>query len=389
MWFKVMHVKRVKAKGRVYYYHRKTGERLEGDRDGALARALEINATLAGPPRRSGEAAKAGTLAELIARYKASPEYQGLAANTKRHYAPVMDFVGAAWGHVMVKRLKRRDVRGARDEMLKRDESGAITGGTRKADKFVSALSAMIAWGIDLDDELYGAVNPASGIEPIHQVGGYPPWPADVLARFLAAAHPALRGPILAILCTAQRGQDVVALTWSQYDGRRLALVQKKTGKDISVPVHPELKRLLDGLREEQRRSGGAGIGATIVPLKPGLLIDEVERRRQGWDLIFRTRTGKPWTVAWLERETAALLATLGTRGYTPHGLAKNAIVRLFEAGCSEREIQEFTGKSPEMTRHYGRQADQKRLADRALKRLVGTERARKMANRRTEVENP
>jgi integrase len=370
-----MHVKRVRAKGRVYYYHRKTGERLPADRAAALARAIEINATLAGRAKalRSPDGAKQGTFAELVGRYRASPEYQGLAANTKRHYAPVLDQIARGWGTSLVVRLRRADVRFARDALLARDESGAITGGTRKADKFVSALSALIAWGIALDEELYGAVNPARRVKPLHETGGYPPWPADVLARFLAAAHPALRGPILAILCTAQRGQDVVALTWSQYDGRRLALVQKKTGKDISVPVHPELKRLLDAMAAQRRAAEKAG---NVVALRP----EE--------DLIFRTRTGKPWTVAWLERETAALFGTLDARGFTPHGLAKNAIVRLFEAGCSEREIQEFTGKSPEMTRHYGKQADQKRLADSALKRLVGTERARKMANRRTEVEN-
>jgi hypothetical protein len=52
--------------------------------------------------------------------------------------------------------------------------------------------------------------------------------------------------------------------------------------------------------------------------------------------------------------------------------LSKCAVSDLYEAGCSEREVQEFVGKSAAMARHYGKAADQKKLADQALARLTG-----------------
>ena len=43
---RLRHVKRVRSKGRTYWYHRITRERLPGDREERAARVLEINRTM-------------------------------------------------------------------------------------------------------------------------------------------------------------------------------------------------------------------------------------------------------------------------------------------------------------------------------------------------------
>ena len=48
MILRLKHVKRVRAKGRTYWYHRLTGERLPTDREERAARVLEINRTTRG-----------------------------------------------------------------------------------------------------------------------------------------------------------------------------------------------------------------------------------------------------------------------------------------------------------------------------------------------------
>ena len=55
MIVRLRYVKRVRSKGRTYWYHQITKERLSDDRDERTARVLEINRTLKGTAPDSGE----------------------------------------------------------------------------------------------------------------------------------------------------------------------------------------------------------------------------------------------------------------------------------------------------------------------------------------------
>lgn len=63
MIIRLKHVKRVRAKGRTYWYHRITGERLPEEHEERAARVLEINRTMKGAARKI----TAGSLADVIA----------------------------------------------------------------------------------------------------------------------------------------------------------------------------------------------------------------------------------------------------------------------------------------------------------------------------------
>ncbi len=54
-------------------------------------------------------------------------------------------------------------------------------------------------------------------------------------AAFLASAPPHLHLPLILALWTGQRQGDLLKLTWPQYDGASIRLVQGKTGARVVI----------------------------------------------------------------------------------------------------------------------------------------------------------
>jgi intergrase/recombinase len=50
---------------------------------------------------------------------------------------------------------------------------------------------------------------------------------------------------------------------------------------------------------------------------------------------------------------------TIRQRGFVFHGLRKNACNKLFEVGCTEKEVEAITGQSAAMVAHYSKKANQ------------------------------
>jgi len=62
---------------------------------------------------------------------------------------------------------------------------------------------------------------------------------------------------------------------------------------------------------------------------------------------------------------------------YTWHGLRKNAVNALLEAGCSTAEVSAITGQSLQVVEHYARGRDERALARAAMAKWEsGTDRA-------------
>jgi integrase len=143
------------------------------------------------------------------------------------------------------------------------------------------------------------------------------------------------------LLCTAQRRSDVVRMGWDQLADGRLTVRQRKTGAELLIPVHPELKAALTAAGE------------------PTFLV---------------TSFGKPFTAAGFGNWMSARIAEAGLPDRcVTHGLRKAAARRLAEAGCSANEIAAVTGHATlsEVAR-YTRAAEQARLARSAADRLAG-----------------
>lgn len=189
--------------------------------------------------------------------------------------------------------------------------------------------------------------DPTVGVHgPKFRSAGFYSWTEDDIAAF-EAKHPVGTRARLAfalLLHTAQRRADVIKLGRQHLRDGLLQIRQSKTGKPLAIPLHPELRAVLDATPSEH--------------------------------LTFLvTRTGKPFHADafthWFKRKCQA--AGLPTRA-SPHGLRKAACRRLAEAGCSASVIQAISGHATlrEVSR-YTEAAEQARLAKRGIEAVTRT----------------
>ena len=119
-----------------------------------------------------------------------------------------------------------------------------------------------------------------------------------------------------------------------------ISLVQHKTGARLTIPVHPELARVIEG--------------STTGNLT-----------------FLCTPKGQPFTPAGFGNWFREACDTANVRGCSAHGLRKAAARRLAEAGCTPHQIAAITGHATlkEVTR-YTKAADQVGLAAAAMKAI-------------------
>jgi integrase len=173
---------------------------------------------------------------------------------------------------------------------------------------------------------------------------GFHTWTDDEIAQF-EAWFPIGTKPRLALallLYTAQRRSDVVRMGRQHIRDGVLTLKQQKTGITLAIPVHPELRTVLDATPSEH---------LTFIV----------------------TATGKPYGGnAFSEQFRNWCNAAALPQPCTAHGLRKAACRRLAEAGCSANEIMAISGHTTmkEIVR-YTVAADQARLARNAMTKAV------------------
>ena len=119
---RIKHVKRVRVKGRTYWYHRKTGERLPDDPEERALRAAEINRCLNGQRRTIA----AGSVQAVITLYKAAPNFRSLAATTKKDYALYLDIINEKWGRLPIADIRKPHILAFRDQFA--DKPGKANG---------------------------------------------------------------------------------------------------------------------------------------------------------------------------------------------------------------------------------------------------------------------
>ena len=324
MQVRMKHVKSYRAKGRVYWYHRVTKERLPDGETERGARVLEINATLDG----WRDDVIPGSLGDLIGRYKASPEFKRLAPPTQATYGVYLDRLERNVAEITVAEITVAWLYEVRDIMADTP---------RAADQTISILSYMLdhavrhGWRPD---------NPVRHVKKLRGGKSYEPWPEVAIERFRAGANPRMVWAMEIAVYTGQRRADVLAMQWRHVEDGLIAVAQQKTGERLSIPVH---ERLADALDAIPRR------GTNIVHREDGRAYTG-----DGFSAIFRREQKR-----------------LGLRGLQFHGLRHTAAARLAEAGCTDREIMAILGhKTASMVTKYTRKADQKQLARSAIVKL-------------------
>lgn len=197
-----------------------------------------------------------------------------------------------------------------------------------------------------------------------HDGEGHLVWPDEVIEAFDTDCPWHLKFVRMGLHYTGQRGGDVVAMKWTDFDGRRIYVVQEKTGKKLWLNCP---KPLLEVLRREQRKTNR--------------------------EHIFHHAYDAPYANAQtLSHAIRNRLEALGinrpdAKGYTMHGLRKNAGMELAEAGAEVMEIMAVLGhKTPKMAMYYAEQARQARMNETAVAKwdaAIEAKAARKASKKR------
>lgn len=332
------YLRRKRAKGRDYWYF-DTGRKENGKRvltrlpdrsdlaafGGAYARAL------AARTMRSDRKAYI-SVDELIRRYEKSPEFRALSENSKRSYSRYL-----ATANKLL-----RDGRGDSPpatsieprDVVKLRETLSETPGA--ANQVVRSLGALYNWASN-PAQGYAQSNPTAKVT-LFRGGEHDPWPESLLEE--ALSDPLVQLPVALLYFTGQRIGDVVRMQWGDFDRilNEIFVLTEKTKTRLRLPVAAELGALL---RAAERPSTA----------------------------IATNGDGRPWTTDALRQK---LKAWAKARGYqvVPHGLRKNAVNALFEAGCTGAEVAAITGQSLRMLEHYGKGRSQPRIGRAAILKL-------------------
>jgi integrase len=323
--------------GRTYYRRKVAGKdvylRLPHPSEPSFAEAYARASSDA--PLRANPVA--GTLAALVAAYRASGEYRSIPSPvTRRNYARYLDMVATVDGHRTVRGITPYFVGRMRDRYQE-------TPG--KANNWLNVFKTLLSWAA-LND--WRRDNPAAVLRPL-PIGEHEPWPADILARALEAAEPMDRLIIVTGLCSGARVGDAIRMQHGWHDGRIMEFVTSKNRSHVAVPMHPLWKA---EMAKVERKAvtllydrGGRPFAST------GTIQTRIRRLME--------RIGSP-----------SYISNRRERGYSFHGLRKNAACYLAELGLSDTEIGSICGMTPETVRHYTKRARAYMIAQGAADRI-------------------
>jgi integrase len=279
------------------------------------------------------------SVSALIASYYRSADYSGLADSTKRAVRNILERFRAEHGDKRVAHLEKRHV-----QKIMADKADTPDA----ANRLLRLLRTLMGHAIDLG---WRRDDPTAGVKKLrHRSDGFTTWEEDHIDAFLAHHAPGTRAHLAfaLLLYTGQRRGDVVRMGRQHVRAGVLTITQQKTGQEVSIPMHPNLRSVLD------------------APPRDNLTFLMSDR-------------GKPLTpegfTNWFRKMVQAVVDEEGKRllpeGLSPHGLRKAACRRLAEAGCSAHEIMAISGHQTlaEVTR-YTVAANRLHLAKRAFAAL-------------------
>lgn len=286
---------------KVYHYHRGTGKQITGKPG-----TPEFVASYAEAAQR--EPTDKGTFSSLITGFVESPEFQKLAEKTRKDYRRYLDNLRDEFGTLPIDALSDRRIR--QDFFDWRDQ---YADKPRTADYAWSILRRVLSWAYDRGKiDVNHAINPGRLYDSDRSDLI---WLPEHITAFCKVASDELKLAMVLALYTGQRQGDLLKMTWSQYDGQWINHRQSKGKKRVPVPVHRNLKKVLD----------------------------QVPRRST---LILTTPTGLPWKSDWFRNRWRDASKAANIQDLHFHDLRGTAVTMLAESNCTNAEIAAITGHS-------------------------------------------
>lgn len=252
----------------------------------------------------------------LIRKYERSAEFKALADPTRHDYSATLRLLEDELGEQPFLYITRKMVKAVRDDYAET---------ARKAHKIKQMVSRLYTWAEE-EDLVPDGYNPAAKIKRLKAQGGEKEitvWSDEEIDLFLQHCPQRLVTPVLLALYTGQRKQDVLTMSWTQFQGEMIRVRQSKTRTLLDIPCHPKLQAHLTAEK----------------------------KKRQGVQICIRTAATDDQPVELWNGNTfgAALYrAVLATPDMPPdrslHGLRYAAASRMEEGGCSVAEIQSVLG---------------------------------------------
>lgn len=248
-----------------------------------------------------------GSVGDLITRYYASAGFTTKAAATQRNYKSVLEPFRKDHGDKAVATVKTIHIDAIVGEVAKRSAPAAKN--LRKRLLLVFRLS--IKWGFRTD-------NPVTLADQVqHKSKGYEHWEEEDIAKF--RAHWKLgtvqRLTFELLLNTGLRVSDAVRLGPQHCKSGFHTIVTQKTKKEVSIPLHPDLRPVLESIENKQ---------LTYLATQQG----------------GRSRSSQGLTNLVIDAAKEAGLPP----HRSAHGLRKAICIRLAQAGCEVFEIMAITG---------------------------------------------
>ena len=334
---KLRHVDRFKDRhGRMRFYFRKgKGQRVPlPGKPGTLAFMEAYQNALQDTHVQKEERSRGepGTFDRLVQEYFSSPNFLRLTDSTRQAYRRIIERLirDENIGHRLVSQMTRQHVQSM---IAKRASTPAA------ANDVLKKIKILIHFAIDNG---WRKEDPTLRLKKF-ATGEYHTWTDQEIVTY--ERHWAIgtreRTAFALLLYTGQRCSDVKSMSWQDVENSAIRIVQGKTGAKLWIPLHPELARILE-----------------VWP-KTNLV-------------MLTTRFCKPFTSHGFSAYMADRIADAGLPDRcVAHGLRKAAARRLAEAGCSANEIAAVTGHATlEEVARYTKAAEQKRLAQAAIRRL-------------------
>lgn len=269
-----------------------------------------------------------GSFDFLITQFYRSTIWADLKSSTQETYRGELERFRAQYGNRPVSEMNARHISNL---MVKMKETPAAANNLKK--RLAQLFNYSIILGMRSD-------NPAKAVRALKaRTGGFATWQEDQIIQF-EKAHEIGTMPRLAFdlaLYTAQRKSDIRIMGPQHIERGKIRVKQFKTGKELLIPIHPNLARSI--------AATPSGHLAFIINAK-----------------------GAPFTYdsfgMWFMRQCRKA----GLEGYSMHGLRKAASRRMAELGLSNQLIKSITGHTSDSeVARYTREAEQERMAEAAF----------------------
>lgn len=281
-----------------------------------------------------------GTVDDLLARYYRSQDFndQGEVSRAKNRAVLEGFRDGRGERRVAAVTFEHIDAILAKKAKKGTNAAGRPIGGKAAAQRLRKQLRRLFAYAVKIGMRADNPVELTAQVK--YKTKGWHDWTEEEIAQF-RARHPLGTKPRLALeimLWTGQRRGDVRTFGRGHIRGGKICYTQQKGGKELWLPVVPQLQRAIDAMPS-------VGIKTFLV-----------------------TEAGEPFTHAGFGNWFRDRCDEAGLPQCSAHGLRKACARRMADIGAGNQGIKAVGGWTNDReVATYTAGADQRRLAEQTL----------------------